>query len=396
MRLTLMEAAYDIADRAVLPKRKLRSAKYSLPHIPSESTTLKERENAAQEEEIHNDDKSIQIAYVISITSCQANSTNVLDGAAILGHSIHLASKNSSYGYGRYAFVYEQEAAECVPTLEGMGWTTIVEEKLPVEIDEIMDAELRDNVNKRGCCGAKEFMKLKVYTLEDHPIAVHLDTDALLLQPMDVLYNTMLAPTATAAPGTTRTDKTLSDDHLMFHKRPTNASDFFFTRDYHQGSKWTDDPSQYGVQGGFLAVKPNRTMYQELIARLKNETYGIHKGWSGMGHSGFWGASQIQGYLSYVYKHHYPGRAVELNRPISQENWVMSDEGKRVPRLQTNGYNESYEHSLNHMPEALGMSSFAHETIPQAVPKCSSCMVSSASRFGEELETFGTREWMAL
>lgn len=321
MRLTLMEATYDnIADRAVSPQRKLRSTEDSLPDIQSESTTLKERENAAEEEEILNDDKSKKIAYVISITSCQANSTHVLDGAAILGHSIHLTSKNSSYGYGRYAFVYEQEAAECVPALESMGWTTIVEDKLPVEIDEIVDAELRDNVSKRGCCGVKEFMKLKVYTLEDHPIAVHLDTDALLLQPMDVLYNTMLAPTAA---GTTRTDKTLLDDHLMFHKRPTNVSDFFFTRDYHQGSKWTDDPSQYGVQGGFLAVKPNRTMYQELISRLKNETYGINKGWSGMGHSGFWGASQIQGYLSYVYKHHYPGRAVELNR-VRRCSWRPS------------------------------------------------------------------------
>ncbi|CAJ1945785.1 unnamed protein product, partial [Cylindrotheca closterium] len=270
----------------------------------------KEEEDATDEKKEIQNDKKVTIAYVISITSCQANATHVLDGAAILAHSIHLVSQNSTYDYARYAFVYEQEAAECVSALERVGWKTIVENKLPLEKDQIVDADFRKHVDKHGCCGVKEFMKLKVYTLEDHPIAVHLDTDALLLKPMDRLYNTMLL-----APDTD-TNKTLADDHLMFHKRPTNASDFFFTRDYRQGSKWTDDPSQYGVQGGFLAVKPNRTMYEELITRLTNETYGLYRGWSGMGHSGFWGASQIQGFLSYVYEHHYPGQAVELNRCI--------------------------------------------------------------------------------
>lgn len=244
------------------------------------------------------------IAYVISVTSCQRNSTNVLDGAAILGHSIHLASQRSAYDYARYAFVYKPDAADCVPQLEALGWTTKVTETLPVDVEKIQDPELQEWVNKKGCCGVKEFMKLYVYTLDDHPIAVHFDTDVLLLQPMDALFHTML-----------NQHQSLPDNHVMFQKQPSSTTGFYFTRDYYQGSSYTDDPSQYGVQGGFLVVKPNRTVYNELTSRLMmNETYHYARGWSNLGHTGFWGASQIQGYLSYVYEHVYPGRGIELNR----------------------------------------------------------------------------------
>jgi hypothetical protein len=261
---------------------------------------------------IVNDNSKQTIAYVISVTSCQRNSTNVLDGAAILGHSIHLASQRSAYDYARYAFIYKQDAADCIPQLKALGWTTLVQDTLPVDVDKIQDPELREWVNMKGCCGVKEFMKLYVYTLEQHQIAVHFDTDVVLLQPMDALFDTMLNRTSS-----------LPENHAMFHMQPSPTTDFYFTRDYYQGSHYTDEPSQYGVQGGFLVVKPNRTVYHELTSRLlTQETYHRRHGWSNRGHTGFWGASQIQGYLSYVYEHVYPGRGMELNRVCTQF-WIM-------------------------------------------------------------------------
>jgi len=245
---------------------------------------------------------------VISITSCQPNSTHVIDGAAILGHSIDLSSQQSKNykEYARYAFVYAPAASTCIPILETLGWKTIVKDKLPVEQDQIQDFKLRQAVAVRGCCGVAEFMKLFAYTLVEHPIVVHLDTDVVILKTMEELFDTMLGQRMTLPPY-----------HWMqnISLPPTQGADFYFTRDYHQASKATNDTSQYGVQGGFFVVKPNLTMYKELTERLvQKETYTIRKGWSGQGHTGYWGASQIQGYLSYVYKHHYPGRAVELNR----------------------------------------------------------------------------------
>jgi alpha-N-acetylglucosamine transferase len=247
------------------------------------------------------------IAYAISVTDCKRNSSNVLDGAAILSHSIHLTSqKSASYDYARYAFVDQQDASECIPQLETLGWKTIVKDQLPVQMENILDPSIKKHVNSFGCCGIKEFMKLYAFSLIEYPIAVHIDTDVILLKPMDALFDTILRRNRSALP----------EHHLMHpHNTIPNLADFYFTRDYLQNSRFTDDPTTFGVQGGFFAVKPNMTMYDELTSRLMNkETYDQRKGWSNKGHTGYWGAAQIQGYLSYVYKHHYPDRAVELNR----------------------------------------------------------------------------------
>eukprot|EP00980_Cylindrotheca_fusiformis_P015331 scaffold4282_cov112-Cylindrotheca_fusiformis.AAC.14 len=266
------------------------------------------------------------IAYAISVTSCHVNSTNVLDGAAILGHSIHLASQRSVFDYTLYAFLYRPDANACIPYLQALGWNVQVHDTLPIQVDNIQDPGLKEWVDKKGCCGVKEFMKLFVYTLDQqHEIAVHFDTDALLLQPMDDLFHTML--------NYNNNTSFLPDHHVMGsvpHRYRTNEppADFYFTRDYNQGTSTstirnsdknttTEDSlsSQYGVQGGFFVVRPNRSVYEELVYRLENvETYHPIRGWSNKGHTGFWGASQIQGYLSYVYKHIYPGHGVELNR----------------------------------------------------------------------------------
>jgi hypothetical protein len=282
------------------------------------------------------------IAYAISVTHCPVNKTyTILDGAAVLGHSIHInsirggvnnsnnnanvndnASRNASrsrYDYALYAFVHI-DAMECAVPLTQLGYTVIASQ-LPFQLDQL-PYKLRFAMEQKGCCGAKEFLKLNVFSLTNHPIAVHLDSDTLIVQPMDPLWDSLLLQDQDD-------DEMLPSSHLAsiqhhHSNKNTNTTsrqkmsslDFLFTRDYHQQSQYSTNPKHYGVQGGFLVVRPNQTLLEELTDRLRNETF-TKKGWSNRGYSGYWGASQIQGYLSYVvgeYMYADTNRALELNR----------------------------------------------------------------------------------
>jgi lipopolysaccharide biosynthesis glycosyltransferase len=258
-----------------------------------------------------NDRREPKIAYAISVTSCLPNSTSVLDGAAVLGHSIHLASarvnNNSRYDYALYAFVHV-DAKSCAPILTQLGYTVLLKEGPPFRVEDIQNEQLQRQIELKGCCGSKEFLKLYAYSLVEHPIVVHFDTDVVVLQPLDQLFDTIL--------GDEYSKKQLPSEHVMGNNTldKTRIADFYFTRDYLQGSQYTNDPQQYGVQGGFFAVLPNTTMLKELSQRLLTEQFTTTRGWSKKGHHGYWGATQIQGFLSYVYGEYYPDRAIELNR----------------------------------------------------------------------------------
>eukprot|EP00956_Cyclotella_meneghiniana_P025448 scaffold53157_cov36-Cyclotella_meneghiniana.AAC.1 len=78
------------------------------------------------------------------------------------------------------------------------------------------------------CCGYTETLKLHVYGLVNHPIAVHLDLDSLLLRPMDDLFDAMLAPKTSENPlPLAKGPKTKTPDYTI----PIDAA---FTRDYNQ------------------------------------------------------------------------------------------------------------------------------------------------------------------
>lgn len=255
------------------------------------------------------DSPNTVVAYAISITDCPINNSHtVLDGAAVLGRSIHKqsirASNHSFYDYALYAFVHE-DAKACIAPLQELGYSVRVV-PLPFAEDAI-SSSLLYAMEQKGCCGSKEFLKLNVWNLTNHNIAVHLDTDTLLVQPMDDLFNQILG-----------IHRPLPYHHLASdqpaHNKTKVSFDILFTRDYHQQSKWSRNPKHYGVQGGFLVVRPNQTFLEEIIHQLSHEEFHSVKGWSKLGYSGYWGASQIQGYLSYLIGEYYSHRALELNR----------------------------------------------------------------------------------
>lgn len=133
------------------------------------------------------------IGFAVTITGCGKDP--ITEGAAVLKHSIHLASMHGNlggkYDYKMYA-IYHPSGLECAKTLESLGYT-LVERETPVAVKDIEGEYLRSKIEKNGCCGEKELVKLEAYTLTQHPVVVHLDLDTLILQPLDGLFDWMLA-----------------------------------------------------------------------------------------------------------------------------------------------------------------------------------------------------------
>jgi hypothetical protein len=164
------------------------------------------------------------VGYAVTVTDCKPSDTEFFDGAAVLKHSIHLASLNSKYNYRMYAFVHP-DARECSPYLSKLGYEVQIRET-PVQVSDINNTQLQ-RATRSGCCGAKEFMKLYSYLLDQHPIVVHLDLDTLVLKPLDNIIDYMLEPSFN-----------YSNIPVMWMNKPdelpatSQQVDFLFTRDY--------------------------------------------------------------------------------------------------------------------------------------------------------------------
>jgi hypothetical protein len=244
------------------------------------------------------------VAYAISITSCPENAPNVIDGPAILGHSIHKVSirqNASKYDYRLYAFVFP-DAANCSHLLKLLGYEVIIRD-IPFKLGDILSDSYKAEIEEKGCCGSREFVKLWAFTLFDHEIVVHTDTDVILLQPLDALFDVMLSSNASA-----HTVATMGGTRL-----PSKV-DFLFTRDYVQRSHITNNTKRFGVQGGFFVAKPDAKIFQEMKTTILRGDYSHRHGWANLSYGGYWGSPQVQGFLSYFYGEMHPDHAVELNR----------------------------------------------------------------------------------
>jgi hypothetical protein len=133
---------------------------------------------------------------------------------------------------------------------------------------------------KYGCCGEKELIKFEAFTLVQYPIVVLLDVDTLLLKPLDRLFDFML-----------NTTKLPNPDDLMYVGKPAMAGlntnvtvpkqlDLLYTDDY-ASVKPEHEPK--GTQGGFVILRPNRTIYDDIMAIVIEGDFDLHGGggWGG-------------------------------------------------------------------------------------------------------------------
>jgi hypothetical protein len=265
--------------------------------------------------------EEVSIAFTITITSCPPNATYVtIDGPAVLSHSIHLLhsnlnhSKSSNYrNYSLYAIIHP-DAEACTRHLPKFGYKRLIR-YLPFKIRKIKSLEYRRFIELNGCCGSREFLKLWAYTLVQHNVVVQLDVDGFLNLPLDPLLDVMLKQKYFSSSDIDTSEKFLEPRfrlHPWFEK--LSGIDFAFTRDYYQQSKITTDRQRYGVQGGFLVLRPSWDIFQDMTRLLLEGNYTEVKGWARSYFGGYYGSPQIQGFLSYYYATFHPYRAIELNR----------------------------------------------------------------------------------
>ena len=261
------------------------------------------------------------IAYAISLTGCPAtvdDQASLIDGAAILAHSIHLNSNQSpnsqsNYNYKLYAIVHPK-ALTCASNLEPLGFT-VLERDVPVAVEDIEGDYLREKVVTNGCCGEMEFIKLWAYTLVEHPIVVHLDLDTFLLQPLDHLFDRMLVKDATATTGDHGDEPRRTNvlpDVMWPEERDIQYPDAFFTRDYNMVNAGR---RPVGVQGGFLVARTSLDTFKNYQQIILEGNFG-KKGWGDLGFGPFYGSMTFQGIVPYFYDAIHPHHSMELNRCV--------------------------------------------------------------------------------
>jgi alpha-N-acetylglucosamine transferase len=66
----------------------------------------------------------------------------------------------------------------------------------PVLLEEVETPEYQHLIKHGSGCwaGARQFLKLYAYTMTQHGAVVYFDSDVLMLQPMDHLFDRMLSP----------------------------------------------------------------------------------------------------------------------------------------------------------------------------------------------------------
>jgi hypothetical protein len=245
------------------------------------------------------------IAYAVSITGC--GSDPITEGAAVLKHSIHRSSSRGTLG-GTYDYkmfaIYHPSAEKCARPLEQLGYT-LLKRDVFIKVADIQGQFLREKIEKNGCCGEKELIKLEAYRLTDYPIAVHLDLDVLVLKPLDDLFDIMMA--------TETIDQSKYKDSLQWPQQALpERINSFFTYDYNMvGAQQLYKP----VQGGFLVMRPDQAVYEEFREIVRKGDFREGKGWGGLV-GPFHGSMTFQGIVPYFYNVLHPGQSVELNRCV--------------------------------------------------------------------------------
>jgi hypothetical protein len=98
-----------------------------------------------------------RIAYAITITK----DGFFQDGAAVLVYSILKYSVHSAYDISFIAFVHPN-VTKARDGLSRIGFH-VIEVPIPINVSAIQFDFLREKINKNGCCGAAEMIKLSSY-----------------------------------------------------------------------------------------------------------------------------------------------------------------------------------------------------------------------------------------
>ena len=196
-----------------------------------------------------------RIAYVISMTK----DGPFQDGAAVLAYSIVKISLRKDYDVSLVAFVHP-EVQSSRSVLQRLGYH-VIETPTPINTSAIPFTFLREKINKNGCCGAAELIKLNAYRLLQYDRVVHVDADTFFLHSIDHLFSL--------------------DASLVYTTDPNMAT-------------FKKKMEQFPVQGGFLVMRPSMEDYQNIVKVLLTTEFKIHQGWNSSKIGWYWGGMTIQ------------------------------------------------------------------------------------------------------
>eukprot|EP00525_Craspedostauros_australis_P002671 CAMPEP_0198113334 /NCGR_PEP_ID=MMETSP1442-20131203/5030_1 /TAXON_ID= /ORGANISM="Craspedostauros australis, Strain CCMP3328" /LENGTH=584 /DNA_ID=CAMNT_0043770397 /DNA_START=117 /DNA_END=1872 /DNA_ORIENTATION=+ len=346
-------SSFLVGQNQLGPSQEASQQRYDMDLVAAENGTAQMTPPASQEDTPSPllsgataqtwDEPVARVAYMLSITNCAPKFTAALyDAVAVWKHGIELHSfPRSKYAADFFVVMHPSlQKSKCSTvvthsssvvnvnrsrgaiggTLQGQpSWListvadlnmTLLLKPFPILPDEIKNGTfLQRDIDKDGCCGHKELMKLYAYTMTNYTLAIHLDMDTLVTSPLDELFDAIHFPHTHPVGQAAR--QRLEDEKLIAptHKGRRPLADVpdiaaFYTRDYNMLQPGF--AKRVGMQGGFLLVRPNQTTYDELLDIVRSgdytRGYGMKNGWRGSGFGGhIWGSLTIQGLLGYFF-----------------------------------------------------------------------------------------------
>jgi len=201
-----------------------------------------------------------------------------LDGAAVLQHSIRMT--NSIHDVSMVAIVHPG-VVTTRPALAKLGFE-VIEFPPPITSAEIKGKHLRETIDKSGCCGTLELLKLYAWKLEQFDRVLAMDMDTIWMQNLDALFERDLEPGAVM----------FTYDHAMDAPKQSRAPP---------------------VQGGFLLLRPSAKTFEHMIDIVREGDFRQNTGWGGTKIGWCWGGQTVQGLVSYYVNIVVPGSGVVLD-----------------------------------------------------------------------------------
>lgn len=212
--------------------------------------------------------KNVAVAVAVTITNEVHEKYGVhhIDMASSLAESVERWRDDSEFSIDLIAFV-RPEFHLIRSKLKAFGFR-VIEKDLPVTLSEIKPGKYRSRVDKSGCCGISEFIKLYAFTLTDYFRVIHVDIDVFFTGNLDELVN--------------------MPQHY----------DLMYTNSTLRGEL---------LSGGFIVVKPSMKAFQEILQIVRSGDFHYDgKGWGDSGIGRSWGGETVQGILPYYYLKFFP------------------------------------------------------------------------------------------
>ena len=233
--------------------------------------------------------RGLRVAFAITMTS---DGTGVFhDGAAVLAYSILKVTHTEPRVHQLFdhislvAFVHPNVSFGNRNTLTHLGYH-VIEATTPINVSAIHGDFLREKINKNGCCGAAELIKLSSYLLDSYDFVLHLDADTYF---------------------------TGSSVYELFSKliyKDPSRGDVYHDDDKYFSLVYTTDPNMASfkkgvdkmpVQGGFILFKPNIRDYDNVIDIVRTVDFHKGRGWNRSMIGWYWGGMTVQGVLPFYY-----------------------------------------------------------------------------------------------